>query len=209
MALSAKLVNPTPWDAELNWDRGVDIKIPAFDETVLTMAQMDDYRGDKPGSEAVRETVDTFGLFLSDSDRSYDHQALEALKRCRLKKKAHFDAAYRLLVDRRAAAGIRPDDDALEETLKQMGLATVRDQVKTLDTMISKLENAVGPERTVREQLDPARTIFALNPPRQFASVSAMEFFLDEHPDVKAEHEAFQKRASQHIEETIAKTETV
>lgn len=200
MAYTAKLANPTPWEVKLDWDRGIKIRIPAFGDTVLTMAQLDDFRDGKPGSEAVLEVLNYHGLFVVDSDRPYDNQALEAIQRAYTAKKAQFDSAVRNLTDRRAAAGVAPNEEALEETLRQQGLLTLRDKVQTLAEQIKKLTEAVGPvrDRVLRQPLDPSRTVFVMDPPRQFPSVAAMNFFLDmeENREIKAEHERFIKQAS-------------
>lgn len=193
MAFSARLCNPTPWKVELNYDRGVVIVVPEFGSAELTMQQMDDFRPGKAGSAEVRQMLDYHGLFLLDTDRSYDVQALEVLKRTYVAKKAQYDAAVQRLTDRRAAAGIRPDEDALEEVLKQMGYgeAGLRGQIKEIKEGIAKFEAVVkAQDPTSGPKYDPARTVMVLNPPREFPSVAAMEFFLDRNPEIKAKHEA-------------------
>jgi hypothetical protein len=198
MALTARLENPTPWDVKLDWDRGVKIRIPAFGNVDLGMQQMDDFRDNKPGSEAVQETLHYHGLFLLDSDRPYDNQAVEALRFAREAKKAQYDAATRNITDRRAAQGIAPNEEALEETFRMQGLGTLKEKIHTLEDQIRKFDEAIGPqrERSIREQLDPKRTIFVMDPPREFPSVAAMNFFLETDPETKAKHEAFTQRVS-------------
>lgn len=210
MAITAKLENPTPWDVKLEWERGINIRVPAFGSSPLTMQQMDDFRDNKPGSEAVMETLNYHGLFLRDSDRPYNNQAVEALRRAHTAKKSQYDAAVRNIRDRRAAQGIAPDDDALEETLRMQGLIGLREKVQTLEDQIKKYDVAIGPkrERTLREQLDPKRTVFVLEPPREFPSVAAMNFFLDQNPEIKAKHEAF-ITASEPKEETSTQFEGI
>jgi G:T/U-mismatch repair DNA glycosylase len=202
MALTARLENPTPWDVKLDWDRGIKIRIPAFGNVDLGMQQMDDFRENKPGSEAVQETLHYHGLFLLDSDRPYDNQAVEALRYAREAKKAQHDAATRNITDRRAAQGIAPNEEALEETFRMQGLGTLKEKIATLENQIKALEEAIGPqrERSIREQLDPKRTIFVMDPPREFPSVAAMNFFLETDPEIKAKHEAFTQRAAAPVE---------
>lgn len=199
MAVTAKLANPTPWDVALDWDRGVRIRIPAFGDTTLTMNQLDDFRENKPGSEAVQEVLGYHGLFVVDSDRPYDNQALNALQKAHAAKKAQYDAAVRNLTDRRAAAGVAPNEEALEQTLKMQGLVTLREKIATLADQIKKLIEVVGPqrERQLRQPLDPKRTIFVNDPPREFPSVAAMQFFLElpENAEIAAKHLAFNKQA--------------
>lgn len=193
MAFSSKLCNPTPFDVKLPWDRGVNIKVLAFDATELSMAQMDDFRPGKPGSADVKSVLDYHGLFLLDSDRPYDNQALEALQRAYSSKKAQYDSAVRNITDRRAASGVSPNPEALEETLRQMGYEELGRKIQVLKEAAAKFREVVGdqPERTQRQQLDPKRTVFVIDPPREFPSVAAMEFFLDQNADIRAKHLAF------------------
>jgi hypothetical protein len=195
MAFAAKLMNPTPWEAKLDYDRGVRIRIPAFGDAALDMQQMDDFRGDKPGSEAVEAVLDTFGLFLFDSDRPYDNQALEALKRMLAILTDRYRNADQRLRASHSAQGISTDEAAHAETMAQLGYKTVGEKMETLKTQIAEYEKVAGPERNTRAKLDPKRTIFVLNPPREFPSVAAMEFFLRENPDTATEHKAFTSRS--------------
>lgn len=198
MALASKLCNPTPFKVELPWHRGISIHVEPFGSAELTMQQMDDYRPGKPGSEKVRLVLEYYGLFLLDADRPYDNQALEALERSYKAKKTQYDEAVQSFQKQRAQSGIAPNEDALEETLRQMGLVGLREQVEQLKKAISKFKSVVGekPERSMRPQFDPARTVMCLDPPREFPSVAAMEFFLDSNPDIKAKHVAFKSQKS-------------
>jgi hypothetical protein len=197
MSFTAKLCNPTPFDVKLNWERGINIKIPAFGETELSMQQMDDFRPGKPGSADVKSSLDYYGLFLLDADRPYDNQALEALSRSRAAKKAQYDSAVRNITDRRAQAGIAPDPDALAETIDQMGYAELNRKISVLKDAIADFKAVVGdnPEQSTRTQLDPKRTVFVMDPPREFPSVAAMEFFLKQNDEVRAKHQAFSQQA--------------
>jgi hypothetical protein len=192
MAYAARLMNPTPWKVELTWDRGIVIVVPPFGSTELTMQQMDDFRPGKPGSADVRVNLDYFGVFLFDTDRSYDVQALETLRRSYAKKKEQYDATVARLQGNRAAAGIAPNADAFEDTLKMMGYVNLREQMESLKEGIAKFEETVkaAGEQSQQQQYDPARTVMVINPPREFPSVAAMEFFLAKNPDIKAKHEA-------------------
>lgn len=57
MALITKLVNPTPFDVEIPYEKGISIHIPADGEVDLTMGQLDDFRPGKPGSEETRKIL--------------------------------------------------------------------------------------------------------------------------------------------------------
>lgn len=197
MSLTAKLANPTPWNVELPYEKGICIVIPAFGFTNLTMQQLDDMRGGKPGSEAINLILDYDGLFLVDSDRPYDHQALAALKRCHRAKKAQHDEAVKDLMGKRAAAGVGKDPEALEETLRLCGQTALRSKVNDLVEQITAYEKAIGSdgERAVRQKLDPARTVFVMDPPTEYPSVAAMNFFLDrpENAEIKNRHLAYRE----------------
>lgn len=196
MAYAAKLCNPTPFKVELPWHRGVSIHISPFGETELTMQQMDDFRPGKAGSAEVRSVLDYHGLFLRDMDRPYDNQALEALKRSHRAKKIQYDEAVNQLRIQRARAGVPPQEAAFDETLEKLGYKRLDEEVQKLKSAIEKFEKVVGggPERSVRPQFDPNRTVMVTDPPREFPSVAAMEFFLEQNPDIRAEHEAFKMR---------------
>lgn len=192
IAFTARLCNPTPFAVDLPWDRGVSIQIEAFGDANLTMQQLDDFQPGKPGSATVREVLNYHGLFLLDADRPYDHQALEAVQRAHKAKKAQYDATVQNMIKRRAENGVTANDEAFNETLEQMGYTELARKVEVLAKQIKKFGKVVkeSPEASQRSQLDPRRTIFILNPPRQFPSVAAMEFYLEENPEVKAKHEA-------------------
>jgi len=99
MAFAAKLMNPTPWDVKLNYEKGVVIVVPAFGAVDLSMGQFEDYRPNTPGAEAVYEVLDTVGVFLFDTDRPYENQALETLQRNSKKLKAELDSKVRSYSD--------------------------------------------------------------------------------------------------------------
>ena len=206
MALTAKLANPTPWDCKLPYEKGIYIIIPAYGFTTLTMAQMDDYREGKPGSEGTRVILDYDGLFVVDSDRPYDNQALDALRRCYRAKKAQHDAAVKDLAAKRTAAGIGKDPEALEEALKLSGQTGLRNKINELKEQITAYETAIGSdaEGTVRQKLDPERTVFITDPPREFPSIAAMNFFLDrpKHAEIKNKHQAYRQAQLELSDET-------
>ncbi len=198
MAFTSKLCNPTPFKVELPWDRGICIVIEPFGATDLNMQQMDDFRPGKPGSAEVRATLDYYALFLLDSDRAYDNQALEALKRSRKARQTQYDASVKSIREGQAAAGIPPSDEALKESLQKQGVLALGEKIQVLSGAIAKFQEVVSdePERSLRPKLDPNRTVFVLNPPREFPSVAAMEFFLEQNPEVLSKHRAFLNRGA-------------
>lgn len=197
MAYVSRIMNPTPWDEKILWgNRGQEIHVPAFGYADLTHEQMHDFRDNNPGSEGILDYISFFGFFLLDGDRPYDNQALEALKKMLRQRRERYDTQVKNIVDARSKQGIAPDPAALEEQLRIQGLVAFREKTETIKALIAKLEQSVGPERAVRQKLDPTRTVFVTDPPREFPSVAAMEFFLDINPDIRAKHEAFKAGAS-------------
>ena len=82
MSYSHKLHNPTPFVVEIEWDRGVVIVVQADSSTELSTKQMEQFAPGEPGHEEIRKMMDGHGVFLEDSDREYDAQALKALRAC-------------------------------------------------------------------------------------------------------------------------------
>lgn len=196
MALTNRLVNPTPFDVKFPYDRGVNIHVPAYGETDLSIAQMDDFRDGKPGSEEVKHTLHWYGLFLNDSDLSYDVQALDALKASLQEKKVRFNEFMNRLRDGRSSQGIPVTEETLEESVRQAGYASLRDQMGILTERIKTLEAVVSSDPTrgrIGEQLDPARTCFGTSPPRTFPSETALKMFLEDNPELKEKQEELLK----------------
>jgi hypothetical protein len=105
----------------------------------------------------------------------------------------------------RAGAGTPPDPDALEETLRMSGHAALRDKVVLLEEQIKEYNKVVDPEadRNLHQQLDPTRTVFVMDPPTEFASVAAMNFFLglDKNRELKHKHDAYVAAATNAVKE--------
>lgn len=200
-AFSNTLCNPTPFRVKLNWDRGINIVLDPFCNVELNINQVDDFRGDKAGSEAVDVVLDYNGLFLLDPYKSYDSQALTSVKKSIKAKTEQYKSAVQRMRDRRSAQGFTPDEGALEEALNQMGYIRLRDDIEKLKKLGAKLEAKVStePEANSITQLDPARTVFCMDPPREFPSTTAMEFFLEENPAIKEKHDKWVAATEQEL----------
>lgn len=193
MAGIQKMVNPTPFDVKIPYERGVYINIPADGETGLSMQQFDDFRPGKPGSEAARKLLDFEGVFVADSDLSYDFQALQALQTAVRERKDRIKTFVDRTKNSRIAGGATVDDATMEDLVENSGYGRMSKDVEKLERRISHLQTVVNADESkgaVRQTLDPKRTVFVINPPRQFPSETALAMFLDEHPDIKAQHEA-------------------
>ena len=64
------------------------------------------------------------------------------------------------------------------------------DRLKVRIKMLQGIVNADAHKGAVRQNLDPERTCFVINPPRQFPSKTSLAMFLAENPEIAAKHEA-------------------
>jgi hypothetical protein len=207
MAFVNKLVNPTPWKVKIPYDRGTFLVIEADGEYEFANADMQrDFEPGQPGSEEIRKLIDSNGVFLLNPDLSYDLQALRALQATYKYKKSLRDEMIQRLRDGRIATGRAIDDGTLEEAVEsagygvklniRTGIPGVQGQLDAIQKRIKFLEKAVETDPTrgyVKEQLDPTRTCFVTNPPRQFSSKTGLLMFLEENPTIKAQHDKYLK----------------
>lgn len=195
MSLTNKLCNPTPFDVSLNYEKGVELEIKAFGSTNLTMQQLDDYRDGKPGSENVQEVINYFGLFLHDSDRPYNNQAVKALKASLKAKADRLKQVREGLVQR--SVNLPGGGDDIDEQLNRLGFAGLRSDIETLKSQIKKYEASITENDAgqVIKKFDPTRTIVTMDPPTEFPSKEAMEFFLEQphNAQIKKTYETFLK----------------
>ncbi len=195
MAIVTKMCNPTGWDIHLEYEAGKDIVIPANGSKTITMQQTDDFREGKPGSEVTRGMLDWEGAFLLDSDRSYDSQALQALNTALVKRKERIRDFFERTQNSRMAAGNAAVDDAtLQEIALRAGYGMQMKQLEQLETrvkMFSEVVSADNPDGRVKQTLDPKRTCFVVQPPKQFESETQLAVFLAENPEIKIEHDQY------------------
>ena len=193
MAVVANLVNPTPFDVSIPYTKGIDINIPADGEVNLTMQQLDDFRPGKAGSEQTEAILAFEGVFLQDSDLSYDFQALEALKAFVRQRKDRIRNFVERTKGSRVAGGVAVDDASMNELIESAGYGRMQRAVDKVQARVSILEKIVNEDSnrgSVKHALDPTRSCFVINPPRQFPSKTALAMFLSENPDIKAKHDA-------------------
>jgi hypothetical protein len=194
MAVVAKMINPTPFDVKILYDKGVYIRVAADGETDLSMGQLDDFRPGKPGSEVTKAILEFEGVFLQDTDLSYDFQALTALRAAVRTRNDRVKQFIERTRGSRVAGGAAIDDDSLEEIMVSSNHRKMANDTEKLVARIKVLEGIVNEDESkgaVRQTLDPKRTCFVINPPRQFPSETALFMFLSEHPEIKAKHDAF------------------
>ena len=194
MALVAKMVNPTPFDVKIPYQKGVYIKVPADGDVELSMSQLDDFRPGKPGSEGPKKLLDFEGVFLEDSDLSYDFQALQALNIAVSERETRIKDFIERTRNARIAGGATVDDATMDDLLTASGYGNMQkivDKLKARVGVLSKVVDADAHRGAVKQTLDPKRTCFVINPPRQFPSETALTMFLLENPEIAEEHNRF------------------
>ncbi len=193
MATTNRLHNPTPFDVVWNWHGGIDIKIKSDDYYDLTNAQMVDFTPGQPGSEPIRQLMDELGIFIRNPDLSYESQALEALRSCIRLKQSQYNESVNTIRGSRAEKGIVDAPEALEETFRQMGITALREKIEALKSRAAKFEKEVQAQGTAKaaKAVDLSRTLIFTKPPKVFETAFAMSVYLDEHPELKAQYEAF------------------
>jgi hypothetical protein len=191
--LTNKLINATGVPVKMHYDKGVYIRLEADGVMDLTMEQMDDFRPGKPGSEEVRLQLNYHGLFLMDGDKSYDEQALEAVSQSLREKRSQFEGFVGRMRDSRIAQGSPIDDETMAELINRAGYSRLEGEIEGLKARVKLLQEAVteaGPQRRQRTSLDPTRTCYVTEPPREFPSSTALKMFLSEQTeDFVARHE--------------------
>lgn len=196
MGLSGRLCNSTPWEQNVPWHR-TRIIIPGDGHIELSPEQLDDFRPGKPGSEEVRNLLNTFGVFLMDTDRSYDVQVYEALQSTiKVRRQQYTDFVANIRNDRIRAGQNSVTAEDLEGTIEMQGYKTFRDQIEALERRAAKIRDVLTPTgelstRRAAPKYDPERTCFGVSPPQEFPTKLALELFLDEHPEAADKHAVF------------------
>ena len=195
--LTNRLTNATPFHVDIPWDKGVSIKIDPDGHYDLSNIQLVDFQPGQPGSETIQNIMNDYGIFLRDTDRTFEAQALEALVACRRSKNTHYEDSTNRIRNTRAAAGIVDNPEALTETFRQLGLLNIKEQVERLDRRIAALRAEVATQKTSvsAEKMDPDRTLIFVDPPKVFATPFALKMFLGEpeNKDLKKQYDAWRK----------------
>ena len=71
------------------------------------------------------------------------------------------------------------------------------DKLKVRIKMLQGIVDADANKGSVRQNLDPERTCFVINPPRQFPSKTSLAMFLAENPEIAKKHEALVNPSSE------------
>lgn len=194
MASSNRLCNATPFALEWNFHAGQEISLEPDGFVELTDPIMcEQIRPGAPGAEPVRDELEEMGIFVRDPSLPYEVQAMEALEKCiALRDRRYKDAVARsrqLLVQGNAL-----NDESLAEHLNQQGYGVFKERLDALKSRLEKYKKLVDPalmKRAKRQQYDPERTIFVLDPPREFESKIQMAIFLEENPEIQDQHDHY------------------
>lgn len=180
--ITNKLCNATKYPVTWNWDKGVNIYIPPDGFVMLTNAQMSDFQPNQPGSEAIQMLMNDYGIFLRDTDRSFESQALEALRACARAKRSQWEESTNNIRRTRADKGIVDNPEALEETFRQLGLVALKARVDSMLHRVKQFEAIVQEQgaQSAVDKIDPDRTLIFTDPPRVFETPFALKVFLSE-----------------------------
>jgi hypothetical protein len=191
--ISNRLCNPTPFDIEWPYDKGVKLSIKSNGYLDLDVMVMDDFRDGKPGSAAVQELMDHFGIFLRNPNISFEKQALKAIRASITTKTEAYKGFIANLRRNRANQGISENEEAFNETIENSGYGEIGRQIEKLKEREKFLEKIVKKNEDETEQrgfeFDPKTTLMFTNPPRQFDNEVALQMFLLDYPELKVQHE--------------------
>jgi len=190
MNISNRLCNPSPFEVKWDWNQGIVLVIPADGHLDLDVAVMDDFRAGKPGSAAVQELMNHYGIFLRDPDQAYEEQALVAIKASIEDKGAMYKGFVATLRKNRAREGISENPEAFNAMLEESGYAAIGREVDKLKARAEFLTKKIAEiQATVTLDFNPKTTLMFLDPPRQFDSEVALQMYLNEHPETREQHE--------------------
>lgn len=205
---SNKLVNPTPFQVEWTYDRGVEIVIEPDSSVELNPDMTSQFRPDTPNTEAIRQEMGQHGIFLEDLHRSWDEQAMEAIEKCVQFKRGMLNAAKANLRKDASRNGAF-SEDSFNEMMQQLGYDVAEEKIAKLEDRLKRYKRSVQKPKRVKEaQLDPTRTLVFKDPPQVFPTALAMEIYLEEHPEEKNQYEAWlaQMKAAKRTERSGAES---
>jgi len=194
MASSNRLCNATPFELEWNFHAGQEIVLAPDGYVELEDPIMcEQIRPGAPGAEPVRMEMEEMGIFVRDPSLPYEVQVMEALERCIKLKKRRYEEAEASTRRRISTQGAYTEE-SLRSMLEQDGFERLRQDAEKLENRLKQYKKLVDPniaKRAKRQQYDPERTIFVMDPPREFESKIAMQVFLNENPEIAGKHEKY------------------
>lgn len=196
MSITNKLINPTPFDVKFPYGR-TEIPVPADGMVSLTMEQVKDFTPGEPGFEEIRIQLEYFGLFVLNPDKTYDAQALAALEGSAKQKGQQLEDMRERTINARLRDGKTMDEGSLQQILDRAGYGNkgLQGQIDKLRMRAELLRSKGITKAKQKDQLDPRKTCFGLDKPREFASETALEMFLlDQTPEIISKHKEIQEQ---------------
>ncbi len=191
MGFSNKLHNPTPFQVQFNYHKGINFTIPPFEHLDLNMEYVEDFVPGRPGSENVSNELDFYGVFLEDPNKSYEAQALVALRAAIKARESMVREVTDNIRKSFAALGTGGSPEAIDEQLEMSGMNRLSAEVEELRELARVYEKVVASQKPTSsvKSYDLTRTVIALDPPKQFPTAETMNFFLERNPDIKAKND--------------------
>lgn len=190
MGITNKLCNATPFDVEIPYTAAINIFVPADGQADLSMSQMEDYSPGRPGSAEPRSFIASFGVFLLDTDRSYDSQVYETLQLQIGGLRQKIAEWTNNLRDSRLATGTAIDAETMKEMKRTTGFLKLEEKLVVLQKRAALYAKALESAAVSKPKgsFDPEKTCFSTEPPKQFATKTALAIFLAENPELFQKH---------------------
>lgn len=186
MAISSKLCNATPFEVEIPYTAGIRISLKPDGQTELSLAQMEDYAPNRPGSAENLRSLVSYGCFMLDNDRSYDAQVLDTLNGTISMMNQQLTEFVNELKKQQLANGTKLDDETLQAMKESAGYGRFEERLNILRNRVKMYNKVLGGENAekAKRTFDPERTCFASNPPREFPSKLSLAIYLAENPEI-------------------------
>jgi hypothetical protein len=127
-------------------------------------------------------------------DLPYEVQALSCLQRTLKAKRTHYTEALNNIKARRAQQGIHDSEEALREMLRQLNFTQLEDQISSIQARVKWYDQHMSPteRKSVRDKVDPERTVPWTNPPKVFETKLQCAMWLSEQgEDAQKKHSAW------------------
>ena len=193
MAITARLCNPTHEKVEWPWHRGEVLIVQPFGFVDLPAKMMEQLLPDEAGYDSIKSTMDHYGVFLRDTGRTYESQALEAINAAIKTKNQFYNDCVSNIRERAAHAG-NINEEAIAHKLEAAGYTRLARTVDELRKIKATLEAKESKTRQRHTQYDPERTLLFTNPPMEFESPTAMQLYLSYNDDMRQRYTEFMKQ---------------
>ncbi len=193
MAITTRLCNPTHLKVEWPWHRGEVLIVTPFGFVDLPAKMMEQLLPDEPGYDSIKITMDHYGVFLRDTGRTYESQALEAINAAIKTKGQLYNDCVSNIREKAAHAG-NINEEAIAHKLESAGYAQLARIIDELKKIKKTLETKESAQRQRHTQYDPERTLLFTNPPMEFESATAMALYLSYNDDMRQRQGEYMKQ---------------